>query len=311
MSLIDPTETLTLRKQFSLQMSNRFTAIKRASNTSIATNDCFGLLENPKPFLVAKVVPPSTSWKNDIVPIGVRRFEFRTDPEKIKGFMDWLREMEEYGIFQLSYRPDVGPGIEPVWSNLYIQDAYRHGILWARYNLKRNREVTEELNISPAEISTDPSSVNKAFNQPIHADRVGTLYSRVYSDLKGITEALDVDVTRILASAMISGMHPSAIAREIANKIDSVGKHRSIILARTEIIRAHHLASIQEYRNAGVRHVQVKAEWYTSRDSKVCPLCEPNDKKIYDLDEVEELIPLHAQCRCGTLPYIPGVSSKS
>jgi SPP1 gp7 family putative phage head morphogenesis protein len=76
------------------------------------------------------------------------------------------------------------------------------------------------------------------------------------------------------------------------------------MLARTEIIRAHHIATIQEYRNWGVEGITVKGEWKTAGDDRVCSKCEQLEGKIFTLDEIEPMIPLHPLCRCIALPYI-------
>ena len=40
---------------------------------------------------------------------------------------------------------------------------------------------------------------------------------------------------------------------------------------------------------------------------RVCPKCEALDGKIFTLDEIEPMIPLHPQCRCIALPYIEDI----
>jgi len=79
---------------------------------------------------------------------------------------------------------------------------------------------------------------------------------------------------------------------------------RAEILARTEIIRAHHLGTIQEYRNQGLFNIVVKAEWKTAGDNRVCTRCASLEGQVFTLDEIEPMIPLHPQCRCIALPYV-------
>lgn len=74
------------------------------------------------------------------------------------------------------------------------------------------------------------------------------------------------------------------------------------MLARTEIIRAHHVATIQEYRNWAVEGVVVQGEWRTAGDERVCVICEALEKKVFPLDEIESMIPRHPRCRCIALP---------
>jgi len=63
---------------------------------------------------------------------------------------------------------------------------------------------------------------------------------------------------------MAEGLSPRTIARRLNDRVDKIGKVRARALARTEIIRAHHSANVQEYRMAGIEKVRVKAEWVTA-----------------------------------------------
>ena len=75
------------------------------------------------------------------------------------------------------------------------------------------------------------------------------------------------------------------------------------------MIRAHHVATIQEYRRAGVEGVIVDVEWLTGGNP--CGICADfASKGVYTLDEIEGLIPVHPNCTCSTRP-IPRVKMVS
>jgi len=138
---------------------------------------------------------------------------------------------------------------------------------------------------------------------------VGLIYTRTYRGLKGITDEMDKQISQVLAQGMAEGRNPNTIAKALADRVDKIGITRARILARTEVIRAHHTATIQEYKNWGVVGVKVLAEWVTAGDSRVCPDCLRMSRKdngfgkgIYTLDQIAGLIPLHPQCRCVALP---------
>jgi SPP1 gp7 family putative phage head morphogenesis protein len=148
-------------------------------------------------------------------------------------------------------------------------------------------------------------------------DRLGLLYTRVYQELKGITASMDTQISRILVQGIADGDGLRLIAKKLLTTVnggdlslvDSLGrfipaKRRAETLARTEIIRAHHLATIQEYRNWGVLGIKVLGEWKTADDNRVCSECEKMEGKVFTLDEIENMIPLHPNCRCIALPYI-------
>jgi len=77
------------------------------------------------------------------------------------------------------------------------------------------------------------------------------------------------------------------------------------MMARTEIVRAHHVANINEYRQWGVKGVEVQAEWATGGFG-VCPQCAEFQGRVFTLDEIEALIPKHPNCKCVAIPVKPG-----
>lgn len=276
----DPTRTLTLRKAFVADMDRRFNALKRLIKTSIVDNDCFGLVETTTPFSALAAATQG-------------QFRFDRSAAKVEGFMTWLQEQEKAGVLELVQKSRIGAPVETLWVNTYIDTAYQRGI----------RRGREELRKQGVDIPTfgdkqlrDP--VIAAFNQPIHADRVGMIYSRVYSDLKGVTSAMDTQISRVLAQGLAEGRNPRELARVIADRVDAIGITRARTLARTEVIRAHHAANVQEYRNAGIEGVSVMAEWSTA-GFRVCPVCSALQGKRFTLDEIEFEIPKHPNCVAG------------
>ena len=101
---------------------------------------------------------------------------------------------------------------------------------------------------------------------------------------------------------------PRKIANRINREIKGIGAYRSELLARTEVVRAHHIAAIQQYEEFGMDGVKVSAEWITARDGRVCNICAPLDfqttGKVWSLDEIKNKIPVHPLCRCAALPHI-------
>lgn len=310
----DPTLTSTLRRLFVNQFVTRFRAITSVCNRSIVDNNCFGWdsdsYYNPSTAFLQKVVVPN-SWKKEMYPIGMERFKFNTTSEKISGFMTWLKDMEKASIFQTVRLPSTtSVAYNPIWADLYISTAYKKGIQWARRKLREDTETLASIGKTRLEIDASNEAILTAFGHPVHADRVASLFTRNFTDLVGITAAMDTEISRILAEGLIAGRNPRVLAKEIADRISAIGIHRATLLARTEVIRSHHLASIQEYRNAGLFGVKVLAEWVTAGDSRVCELCYALEGKIFTLNEIEGMIPLHPQCRCAAVPAVLDVAQK-
>jgi SPP1 gp7 family putative phage head morphogenesis protein len=292
----DPTRTLTLRNAFAREMRRRFDELARAVKKSIVDEDVFGFNQN----LITQIQTP-----------GRQAFAFPRSSNKIEAFMKWMRTQVEANILNVEGFQQVGTGINQAWTNRYITDGYRRGIQRARYEM-----VKAGFDVPPL---SETGGIQAAMQVPLHVDRLGVLYTRTFSDLRGITTSMDTQISRILAQGMAEGTNPTVLARQMVKTItgrgnlsltDTLGrfipaKRRAEMLARTEIIRAHHLGTIQEYRNWEIEGVTVIAEFSTAGDDRVCSVCAGMHGNRYDLKQVEYMIPVHPYCRCIAIPVNP------
>ncbi len=292
----DPTRTTVLRNAFAKDMKRRFTELVRTILKTVAENDAFGLDIN--------VLQMSPARKN--------QFAFPRSQDKIRAFMLWLDEQVKLGILEVDQFQQVGQGIERAWTNKYIIDSYKRGVQRARYEAKKAGFEVPSIE--------QTGGVDMAMTVPVHVDRLGLMYTRTFSDLKGITQTMDTQISRVLSQGLADGDNPRLLARKMIAVVngaksgelgitDTLGRYipaqrRAEILARTETIRSHHQATIQEYRNWGVEGVNVQGEWKTAGDDRVCPECEALEGQIFTLDEINNKIPLHPQCRCIALPLL-------
>jgi SPP1 gp7 family putative phage head morphogenesis protein len=273
----DPTRTTVLRSQFMKDMERRFTMLARDIKKAIIEDDIFGLIE-PKHDLVKIITVNETPGKE--------AFKFATSQEKVNGFMTWLKQQEKQGLLQITTIPTSGTPIEKAWTDQYIQDSYKRGVTRARYEMGTAGMGTPGMDTT--------GGISASMSTPFHMDRVGMLYARTFEDLIGITAAMDSNISRILSQGMVDGDGPRSLAGKIVDAT-KISRNRAMTLARTEIIRAHHSAMVQEYKNWAVEGVVVKAEWVDA-GFNVCPECAKNNGKIFDLNEIEGLIPLHPNC---------------
>jgi len=295
----DPTHTTDLRNALVRQMKIRFAELVKVVRLAVDKQDCFGL--RGKDVATYQMIPP-----------GQHSFTFLRDPQKVEEFMKWLQQQVDRGLLTLGTFNQIGRGIENAWTDTYILDSYKRGILRAEAELRKAGLTIPEIELAAT------------FSTPIHLDRVGVLFTRVFSELKGITAEMERNISRILAQGMINGEDPITLSKQLVAAIDGTGMGtlgmtdtlgrfipaltRAKMMARTEMIRAFHLAAIQEYRNWAVEEVYVKAEWMTAQDEKVCDKCLALQGKIFTLDEIEPMIPLHPNCRCIALPYIEDIT---
>lgn len=279
----DPTRTITLRNQFVSAMNRRFKQVRKLIKQSIVDRDCFGLI---RPTGVR--VLEATSQQ---------QFAFETDQNKVKGFMAWLQNQIDNNILEIYTAPQLGASVGDNWTDLFIRTAYQKGITRARQEL-----INAGYEVPPFEDGTLGQSLSSAFNAPVHLDRAGVLYTRTFENLKGITTEMSKQISGILAQGILDGKHPRDLAEEIVDRVDKIGITRARTLARTEIIRAHHVATIQEYQNWQVADVKVKAEWSTAGDGRVCEVCASLEGRVFTLKEIAGMIPRHPNCRCIALP---------
>ena len=289
----DPTRTTVLRDMFAKQMRIRFDKLAKNIVQTIVDQDAFGL-------------EITTNQ------VARRQFSFGTSDRKMKEFLKWLETQVNLGILTLGQSQQIGKSVVEEWTNLYIYDSYKRGVIRARSEMRN-----AGMNVPSMD---QTGGIGASMGTPFHLERVGLLYIRTFEDLRGITSQMSTQISRVLAQGLADGDNPRVIARKLVRTINGMGKdlgvtdtlgrfiparQRAEILARTEIIRAHHKGMVQEYRNWGLEGVYVMAEFKTAGDHRVCDVCQQMEGSRYTLDEAENLIPVHPQCRCIILPYEP------
>jgi SPP1 gp7 family putative phage head morphogenesis protein len=293
----DPTRTTALRNAFARDMNRRFAELVSVIRHAIIDHDCFGMGVKMKAY---QMTPPERA-----------AFSFARSSDKVAAFETWLKQQTDAGILEVRKLDQLGTGVESAWTNRYVADSYKRGISRARYEMNK-----AGMNVPPIE---QTGGVDLSMSTPFHVDRLGLLYSRVYTGLKGITDAMGHQVSQVLTQGMADGDNPRLLARKLIATINGTGMgnlgitdtlgrfipaaRRAEMLARTEIIRSHHVATIQEYRNYGLGGVKVQAEWMTS-GFDVCPKCQELQGKVFPLNVIESMIPAHPNCRCIALPVI-------
>ncbi len=268
----DPTHTTSLRRAFAADMKRRFEFVKRAVVKKVETEDFFNL----------KQIPAAYDYS---VP----------SQETFVEFQAWLQEMIDTNIL----------GEVPRWTNKYINTAYKVGTMRGE----------KELKALGFEIPTGESSPQPWMGF-VPKERMTLLLTRTFGDLKGVTDWMASAMQRVLTQGMYEGDNPKVLAKEMIKIFTGKGENLSLtdtlgrfipaerraeMIARTEIIRAHHLANIQMYRNWGVKHIKVKAEWSTA-GYNVCDICAGLDGEVFTLDKIETMIPQHPGCRCMAIP---------
>lgn len=270
----DPTKTAGLRRKAYADIKRRFNEIKKVVKKTVVET----------PLLVANASVADASF-----------FEYRRDDEKLNQFNRWLKVQIDEEILN---HPG---GRENHWLNVTIGRAYDRGARRARV------EATRQLKLDPI-LAFQLDGFNPLLN-PAHVDRAALIYTRVFQDLEGVTNAMASQMSRILAKGMLEGKNPLEVAKELADRVDKIGITRARTIARTEIIESHNRANIAEAEELEkLTGLTVKMRWlHASGEAYSSPL--PNDRVDHfyrhnKLFKKEDALPLLGlpNCRCGLAP---------
>lgn len=274
----DPTRTAGIRRRFEAEMRRRFRALARLIREGVGTNDALGLKDAP-PLIVNRDAPAP------------RAFDYPRSHQKVAAFMEWLRQAQADEILGVQPGVPISTAAEQAWTRSYIQTSYQQGIAAAGARLKREGATVAD------------RWVDGAWNRPVHADRVGLIYTRAYEELKGVTDVMDTQISRVLAQGIAEGRSPSQIATAMNNRVDKIGLTRARVIARTEVVRASQQASLNAYREAGIKGVDVEVEVGLGPDP--CPICQDlSSRAPFTLDEFGSMFPAHPNCVCAPIPRV-------
>jgi SPP1 gp7 family putative phage head morphogenesis protein len=143
---------------------------------------------------------------------------------------------------------------------------------------------------------------------------------------QGINETTVGMLRGAMVTGMDEGLGMDGIAKLIREVFDNCTKYRSMLIARTETIRASNGAAKEAYRQS---EVVESLQWLTTKDDRLCSFCLAMDGKVVGLDENyfelgDKLTvgeganratmkfdyeavgypPLHCNCRCSVIPMV-------
>jgi hypothetical protein len=110
----DPTMTTRLRNTFAKDINKRFLELAVVIKKSVYNNDCFGL----------------KLQTNQMQPVPQEELKYKPSPEKVALFLVWLQQQMDRGILSIDKFQDP-------WTNKYVLEAYKRGVLRARQELAK------------------------------------------------------------------------------------------------------------------------------------------------------------------------------
>ena len=266
-----PTKTKTLEKRYAQALRGGYQRINALVREYVGRQDRLGLGDrSTSRGGVTAVAPPPD------VP-------FLDDDETIGRFREWLDRAQDEEVLDV-----VGPG-----GNRYVRQAYETGL----------RETDADLRAAGW---ADPAAdVTASMQLPVHQDTLQRLYTRNFSELQGLTDEMGRTVARELTDAMAQGQGPRQAADAIVDVLGTIedgtphgAQARATTIARTELLRARHLAAQEQYERFGVELVEPILA------PTACPECVAIAADApYRVSEISGIWPVHPQCRCSVTIY--------
>lgn len=309
----DPTKTITLRKSFSKKITAKFRIVSHIVSLSVLIMDCFGLKRSVEAVSVLSAYVGDSRAEALTRVLSKNKYKGLQKQEQVTLFLEWFRALLDDFVLtpnRLGLVKSNGVTTGSIWTDKYIRISYEKGILWARHMVRNDSLLLSELGLHKLDVPLRSDSVKQALEFDSHYETLLSLYILAANGLRGITDVVHSQSSRTLTSDLITGASAYVVLKNITDRINKIGIIRGNSLAMTEVIRAHHMASIREYERLGIETIKVYAEWLTAGDSRVCPDCRSLEGRVFAIKEIINLIPLHPLCRCAAVPISSAEAKK-
>ncbi len=128
--------------------------------------------------------------------------------------------------------------------------------------------------------------------------KVGGHVIEAQSNFKGLTDDVAKNVRRVIADGITNERTVKQISKDIRDQVDTIGKNRADMIARTETMKAVNVGVKDKYRSAGIEVVRWLA---TIQPGRTCEECKALNGKQFPIDKTPP-IPKHPRCRCSLSP---------
>jgi SPP1 gp7 family putative phage head morphogenesis protein len=189
----------------------------------------------------------------------------------------------------------------------YLSSAYNDAIrdtIQSSKNMAEPSVVGDEIAMMIRQLDAD------AFN-PQQVNALSLVYSRVFNEMKGLTDSMKVDLSETLTRGMASGLGIREITQDVAKRV-GVGFSRAQRISRTEILGAYRTAQRDKTRQinediySDSPFVQ-KQLWFSALAMTSRPHHVAKHGQIYSMQEVEEFYSENGNsinCLCSQSPIL-------
>lgn len=132
---------------------------------------------------------------------------------------------------------------------------------------------------------------------PMDFEAVDVMIEHNLVEMKGATNYMKKEIFRVVSTGMLEGQSIPQMTKAMRERID-VTKTRANMIARTETIRNYNQASVNKYKQNGIK----KWRWIASWDERTCEICGSLDGQIFKVGDPQP--PVHPNCRCCVAPIV-------
>lgn len=292
---VDPSKTGPIRRRFERELMKRFDVLKGKVDELVAVEDAFGLAVRATVATLRRPNSGSGNTQND-------RFAFLEDSEKLRKFSEWLAAEVANEIVTVPF----GQSTEQAFWTQYIWQSYQKGM--ERAFVQINKSGDSFIGTGDFFDGSRSEFLRQSFGHPVSVDKVKTLAGRVLTDLQGVTSAMETQMKRELIDGITQGLSPKQVARNLADRVEKIGKTRARAIAQTELMRSFSEGQLDGMERLGVDEIGVMSEWSTSGlgttakgNPSPCPLCAPLEGVMFTVEEARGLLPRHPNCVTGDM----------
>lgn len=187
--------------------------------------------------------------------------------------------------------------LELIRQNIMLELVATSDELEKKLRMFLSDEVLSEAKIQAGILGIEFSDLNKQAESIVNGSYKNATFSeRIW----GILQVdLRTSLERLLSKAIIQGLSPYKIARELKELFD-VTTNQAKRLARTELARIQSEVQLKSYEKNDID------KFIFIRESNACKICQSVTTKpiqVKDLEIGVNVAPIHPNCRCSTAPY--------
>lgn len=224
-------------------------------------------------------------------------WSFKPNPEKLREFQAWLKQKLGELVANATS--------EEIWQ-AYVRDGFERGAGRAWDDVKGKQKAALPSERLPWYEGGRDQFLSQAFGQPESVEKVQLLAQQTWDHLEGVTGDMSTRMGRVLVDGLVTGKGPREVARTLAKAVD-LGRERALVVARTEVVRAHAEGQLLALNSLGVTDLGVDVEWAVAAKG-ACPRCKAHAGQAYTVENASGKIPHHPQCRCCWIPKVPAVT---